>query len=777
MLEFSQSPVEVPDELVRRLTQLQLCRPADFRRAKAVVRRLARDLPAFDSVWIDALAQLRVLTPFQARQLESGDDDGLLIGPHVVVEELGRGPYGRTLLAKNSGHRDLIVLKRLNVGLESISDCRQRLTTFLERSRDWSHPHVAVPKELLVVDGQPLVTVSRWFPGLTLGELLIRRGRFPAEIVLDIGRQLAAGLASLHCRALVHGDLRMSNIRVNSSGSVAAVDGGIRPAVCPELTIHATLALDAYDGIAPELIGTRVEANAGSEIYALGCLLWQLLTGRPPYAMADPLMKLAAHQTSRIADVRDLAPDTPARFAETLAAMTSPDVNERPRSFDDLLQRWGRPGLASRSRLKRFRQNFDGAVPHFVQPGKPNSDGRWAWTAVMLFVAAGMALTFADQGRRNQLLTITQRMTEAMQRPSAAPDNPLAPTPTTVSENPTALPKARDGLLPLPAPSATGEILLTEPGPYDVAKIANSGSLTIRGESEIRAIIQIGKEPLRLAGTTVRLENLTVLCEPASRTSPAAMLLIKSQELTIRGCAFERQLSSESPDDSTGQNFAVVAWQPWETSGDGHERTRIHLENSSFRVHGSAVWSAEVPRQIALTNCLKLDKGPCLAVFPKAVPRPSRIELAKVTLRESGPLLRLAGRFAEQTNSPAMEVVAQDSVFEMAPSTRALIEISTSRPRADLARSVRMTGHGLVMSPGSRLMAVVSHSTADNRDTVTPVEEADEHFEGILVSELQFAGPAQGPTENSELESLTAPRSANDANPGIDPTLIPSAGE
>ena len=773
MFEFGPSTVEPPDDLVRRLTQLKLCRPADFRRARAAVRRLSRDLPAFDSVWIDALAQLRILTPFQARELESGQPDSLLIGPHVVVDELGEGPHGRTLLARNSGRRELIVLKRLDLPIEAIPDCRPRLTDLIERSRDWSHPNIVVPQELLVVDGQPIVTISRWIPGLTLSELLIRRGRFPAEITLEIARQLASGLAPLQSRALVHGDLRLSNIRLNSSGTVVAVDGGIRPAICPELTIHETLALDAYDGVAPELIGTGLGPNAGSEIYALGCLLWQLLTGRPPYSMADPLMKLAAHQSSRIADVRTLAPDTPASLAESIFAMTSPDVNERPRSFDDLLQRWGRPGMTSRSRLKQYRKNFDGGVPHFIQIGSAAPNNRWVMTAVALFVVSGMAFSFADRGMRNHLLTISQRLADSLRRSPTVADNPNPPVTSNTgqTEVTTVRPTTSDGLLALPVPNSQGEILLSEPGPYDVVKIANTGPLTIRGEPGVNPVIKIGKEPLRLAGTSVTLENLTVVCEDAGQSLPA-MLLVKSQELSIRGCAFERKQSSSASD---GHNFAVAGWQPWSTDNDSPAKSSIQIENSSFRVHGSAVWLAEVPRNVSISNCLKLNDGPCLAISPKAIPRRCQLNLAFVTLRDAGSLLKLSGRLAEQKDAPAIEITGHDSVFALTPACPGLIDVVTNRPRSDLSRSVQMTGQGLIVPPGARIMSVTG-TNEKGIVTVKTVDEADELFEGILVSDLQFTGPISGPPADSELASLTAPRKATDANPGIDPKSIPATG-
>jgi hypothetical protein len=798
VLELSQSPVEAPDELVRRLVELQLCRPADFRRARACVRRLSRDLPTFDSVWIDALVQLHKLTPHQARMLENGSGHQLLVGGCVVVDELGRGPHGTTLLARTAARKGRVVLKRLKIAVESLPDCRQRLTQFIERGFGWSHPNLVVPQRLLTGTDPELVVASRWVPGLTLTELLIRRGRFPAPIVLEIARQLASALSALHGHGLVHGDIRLSNVRLTLRGLAVLVDGGIRPAVCPELTIHETLALDAYDGVAPELIGTGISPNAGSEIYSLGCLLWQLLAGRPPYPMADPLMKLAAHQTQRIADVRIWAPDTPAVLAESIAAMTSPDVNQRPRSFDDLSHRWGRPGLTSRSRLRRYRKKFDGAVPHFIQPGGRPADSRWPWVAVLLFVAAGMALTFADKGLRNELLSVTRRVADAIQSRQTSATTTDASTVPKPGANPGATAdRGAGGLLPLPPPWADGDIVLTEAGPYDVAQLAAAARLTIRAAPNVHPVIQIGRTPLWLAGETVTLENVTVQCESPAGEPPPAMVLVKSQQLMIKGCVFQRTMPAAEQDAErdaerevgrdagplkaaslqeaerravVAQNSTVVAWRPMETGHADREQWRVDVSNTIFRTAGAALWSAEMPHHVTVSNCLKLGDGACFAVSPKAAAHPSAFELNKLTLRDGGPLLRLAGTYAEQATAPAIEFTANDCVFALASAGSGLIELQSPRPRTDPGKSVRMTGHGSVLGPGLNLMVLIDPSGQSARQ----VADADEQFEGIAVSELEFAGPSSGPTGNSRLERFTAPRSDANARPGIDTNRLPA---
>ena len=804
MREPNPSLVSASDDLVRRLTELQLCRPQDFQRAKGYVRRLAYDLPAFDSVWIDALVQLRRLTPYQARVLEQGAASALRIGPYVIVDELGRGPRATTYLAKTLERQDRCVVKRLRLPAENVTECRRRLLALLERTAGWSHPHLIVPHSMPACGEQELAVVSRFVAGVPLSELLVRRGRFPASAVIEVARQLLDGLASLDGRGLVHGDIRLSNVRLTDRGLAVLVDGGVRPAVCPELTIHESFALEGYDGVAPELIGTGITPNACTELYALGCLLWQLLAGRPPYPMADPLMKLAAHQTRRIEDVREWAPDTPAPLALAIVAMTSPQPEERPRSFDELLQRWGRPGAMSRSRLRRYRRTFEGAVPHFAQPTAPWTEGRWPWIAVSLFVAAGAALTLADKGLRSDLLALTNRVAEIVRPPSSTGEglhSPVElgntggpkPPPVAPGSGTNSSVKSHDGLLPLPPPSSNGEIVLAEAGPYDVADVATDGTLTIRGAAGVNPVIQVGREPLRLAAEAVSLIHVAIRRDPRAGDSPlAAMLLVRSRSVSMEGCEFELGPLNESA-ASIEATSAALAWlppdaSPFEKAPHAASQTVVpplrrrdirsaerpeysfEITNTTFRGHGAALLFAESPRTVKLTNCLKLGHGACFTLGSKASARAIAFELSRVTLRDSGPLLRFGGTFAEQATAPQIAIVAQDCVFALSSTAPSLIEIQTSRPRSNVAQSVQMTGRGSVVPLKLELLTVSDPS----RGKSVIVIEADEQFEGLIASDLEFAGPASVDSTASELKLLSAPRSSNQtALPGVEPVRLP----
>ncbi|HTI50803.1 MAG TPA: serine/threonine-protein kinase, partial [Planctomycetaceae bacterium] len=346
------------DPLRKLLLELKLCSENDLRRCRRHVRRLTCNLPAFDSVWLDALVQIGRLTPFQARLLESPNRRALAIGPCVAIDRLGNGRDGQTLLARMRDGHELCVAKILRPAGQLSEETVERLQDLVERVKNFAHPSIVAPMSCARIDDR-LVLVSRYVAGTHLADLVVRRGRFPAQIVWEIGRQLAEGLAALTERGVAHGDIRAANVRLISAGTAVLVDAGIRPSIDPFLTIHAGLPPDRFDGIAPELIGASVSPNARSDAYALGSLLWQLLAGRPPFPGGDPLIKIRAHQTRSIDDIRRWAPDTPPALAEEIRRLTAREACERPESLQEVLEIWHGPGRAGRTRLARFRRRFE----------------------------------------------------------------------------------------------------------------------------------------------------------------------------------------------------------------------------------------------------------------------------------------------------------------------------------------------------------------------------------------------------------------------------------
>lgn len=690
------------------------------------------------------------------------------------MDELGHGPRAATFLARRLNHRDRRVLKRHQIAPEHLSDVCHQMKLVLERSKGFAHPNIILPGEILSSNEREMVTVSRFVPGLPLNELLVRRGRFPAAVVFEIGRQLLDGLSALHPRSLVHGDIRMSNVRLTDHGLAVLVDGGIRSVVHPEITIHDTMALEAYDGIAPELIGTGEARTASSELYSLGCLLWQLLAGRPPYTTADPLAKLAAHQTSTIDDVRTWAPDTPAILAKTIRQLTSPNPDSRPRSFSDVLQQWGKPGSFSRSRLKQFRRLFDADVPHFARPASQDKLGSGIWIAALLFAASGGAAVMYDNGLRNELLEIVHPLKSILQKRGETNTAATTTTVNTSAAAPSATAKRNRGLLPLPDPQ-NGVILLKDTGPYQAATINFKGDLSIRSAAGVKPEILIDDVPLRLAASTVVLEGITIRRVKNNKLTSGSnentrQVSIISQQLQVLNCQFLGEaMDGEATDtvNSPVQQIISVAWRSLAAQGS---QSDLVIKNTIFHGDGSALRLAQLPRSLRVSNTLKTGAGSFVSLEPKCQSTGCQIEFNRVTLRLTGPLLELTGEPATKTGAAPIQIQAENSVFQLANLQSGLIVIAAQAPRADIVESIKMNISNSVVLPDTILLT--HFDPARHSYAPVPEEEIDEQFDGLVVGEVRFAGNDVHNSANSRTVRIVGPQGLDDARPGINPDRL-----
>ena len=472
-------------QLLQRLTALGLGASRDLRRCRPRVRRLARDLPTFDTVWIDALVQDRRLTTFQASILGSANPDSLNAGRYVLIDRIGSDGQFTHYRARSRDDRRQRVLTLVEQPAESQA-AAGRLRGLVERLRAAADPGVGRIDAFDAVADQLLI-VGPWVEGPTLQELLVRRGRFPPDVVLHLLRQLVAALCDLERCGVVHGDLRLRNVRLTARGNAVLMRPGLFPALWPELTIHSELPPDCYDTVAPELIDTGRPATNRSDMYALGCMAWELLAGRPPFPHGDPLAKLAAHQTRRIPDVRIWSPETPATLAELILRLTSADPLQRPAGFDQLQSRLRSSRAASRRRLARFVSAFGApAGPH--RPAEQERPPRTLHKAAAAALLLCCAVALLHTGARTELLHIAQTFSQRLQQQEPA---------ASISDAPADAAPFRE----IGPPNADGVILLEEGQNYAATAIAAVGPLTIRCGGAQPAVIVVHDAPLRVWGS------------------------------------------------------------------------------------------------------------------------------------------------------------------------------------------------------------------------------------------------------------------------------------
>ncbi len=395
------SAVSLRESLVR----LNVCRERDFRRCRRRVRRLARGIPAFDFVWIDALLSEGILTTFQAKVLEAAPPDALRLGPCVLLDRLGGGEFSETFVAMTPGGLDKVALKRLRPASDSASQVFERLQRLTDRVSGLETPFVVAPHFAERHSGD-LIVLSRYVSGPSCRELLIRRGRFPAEVVGQVARQLASGLASLESRSVLHGQIQLANVRVNAEGRAVLVDAGVAETFARGVLLRSDVPPEMYEGTAPELIGTGNAKTTASELYAFGCLLWELLGGRPPFPTGDPLAKLAAHRSRRVPDIQEFAPDTSQPLADAIRTLTDRDPLNRPRSFNEVALRFGEVNQVGERRLVRFRRQFESAAPLTRPANERRSRPPMAAVFVVLLLVAGAGLALSDTSVWSRLPSI-----------------------------------------------------------------------------------------------------------------------------------------------------------------------------------------------------------------------------------------------------------------------------------------------------------------------------------------------------------------------------------
>ena len=751
-------------QLLQRLTQLNLCTAADLRHCRRRVKKLARGIPAFDSVWIDALVQAQKITPFQARTLESGAPERLAIGPYLLVSELGQSHKSSTYIAKAPKSTENCVLKITRPQSENLNQIQQDFQNLLKRLQGLQHPSLILPRTIKQLS-QQFVIISRYLPSTTVSELLIRRGRFPVQVVLAIGAQLLDALATLEKRNIVHGDIRPWNVRLASDGTAALVDTGLEPILSPELTIHASLPPRCYDGIAPELIGTGQHPNSQSDLYALGCLLWELLAGRPPFTTGDPLAKLACHQTKTVPDIRSWAPETPTAIAEALGKFLVSDPKQRPADMQEAKKLWPAQTQSARKPLIKFHASFQNQTPSTHIVSTSVKTGRLPLIAVLIFVLSGLSLTLLDEGARSQLLKITSRVSFDQQTVTENP-SPLSAEHTT---SPSVTEQTSKQLIP--PPNENGIIHLDSLTPYESTKITTVGPLTIRGVADAPAIIHVQDEAFSVVAEQLNLENVIFVThshdpqspsKPAQERQPVSLLNVTAQSLTLNSCFFT-QLDDQL--ESRAQiNRSAIHWKPI----DAHQRTGCHLEinNTVFAVPEHAIYLAHPPQSLVLNNCLNITSYSTLFFEqPPDVDQQISINLKHLTLRRSGPLL-LFHWLNEKLIPGAIQIESQDCVFDLKQS--ALIQVLGSKPPENWLSSIELAGEGSVAS--SAIQIAGWQPTV--KQQLEELNTTSMLIEGLSTGKFKYAAPLSLAPADSMITEAQVPRKSA-LTPGIQADKFP----
>lgn len=319
-------------------------------------------------------------------------------------ETLGVGTVGTIRRAVDRGSRQEVALKILQPAVSQDETIRQRFEREIEVLHKLDHPNVVACYDH-GLDGDRLFYSMEIVRGGTLKQLLKKRGKLRIEEALECGWQLCSALQYIHNHGIVHRDLKPSNIYLNRTGLIKLGDFGIALDTGATEITDQGLTVGSYLYMAPEQIRGERTTSGQSDLYAVGCLLFELVTGKPPYEGKNFARIFDQHLSADPPSARERVPECPEVLDELIRSLLSKDPDDRPinaRSVQgvlaETLSELVGPGVIET--LKRCHQTGSRRLERLLSP-EPITTSEVSWkqlggaaAAIAALIAGAAALKF-----------------------------------------------------------------------------------------------------------------------------------------------------------------------------------------------------------------------------------------------------------------------------------------------------------------------------------------------------------------------------------------------
>jgi eukaryotic-like serine/threonine-protein kinase len=299
-----------------------LVRPAD------VGRTLLTDRADVETIVKKAREQQRL----DVSTLKPGD---VLEGRYKFVRKIGKGAFGTVLLMEDTVVEEQLVLKFLNPNVSQDEEMMKRFVHELRYSRKITHRNVIRIYDFLHIRGNYAISME-YFPSHTLGNE-VNDKPLPLPKAVRFAIDIATGMTVAHQSGIIHRDLKPANVLINEEGLVKIVDFGVAAAQHQgdtQLT-KTGYVIGSPKYMAPEqILGKKVDERA--DIYSLGVMLYEMLTGEPPYHRGDHMAVMYQHVQGKAKAPIEVNPGIPPGLSEIVTKAMSVDKARRFQSMEEM---------------------------------------------------------------------------------------------------------------------------------------------------------------------------------------------------------------------------------------------------------------------------------------------------------------------------------------------------------------------------------------------------------------------------------------------------------
>ena len=323
---------------------------------------------------------------------------GRHVGGYVITELIGKGGMGMVFKALDTRLNRPVAIKVLPPDCFADAERKRRFLHEAKSASALNHPNIVTIHGIVEEQGIDFI-IMEYVSGKTLDQVTPRKG-MPLRRALKYSLEIADGLSAAHASGIVHRDIKPSNVMVTSQDRVKILDFGLAKLTEPAGSEGPTLSLETEPG---KVIGTAAymspeqaegkPADARSDIFSFGVLLYELVTGRRPFQGETPMRIISAVITQEPAPVRSIVEEVPREIEKIVSRCLRKDPARRIQNMLDV-----------RLALEEGLEELD-APPEAAVAPRPRRRVWVGWTAAALAVGLTLGASIAERFLRKEPIT------------------------------------------------------------------------------------------------------------------------------------------------------------------------------------------------------------------------------------------------------------------------------------------------------------------------------------------------------------------------------------